>query len=37
MKIVKSVAVGATLGVVIDLAAVWVWLTFIHDGPEFPY
>jgi hypothetical protein len=31
------IAAGLAGGVVLDLLAVWIWLSFIHDGPEFPY
>jgi hypothetical protein len=31
------VAIVLVGGVALDLLGVWIWLAFIHDGPEFPY
>ena len=34
---VRALLIGAGLGVVIDLAAAWIWFSFVYDGETFPY
>lgn len=31
------IAAALAAGVVLDLLGAWIWLSFIKDGPEFPY
>lgn len=37
IRVCAWIAAGLAGGVVLDLFTVWIWLAFIHDGPEFPY
>lgn len=37
VHVVRAVLIGAGVGVVIDLIGAWIWLSYITDGPNFPY
>jgi hypothetical protein len=35
--VLRAVLIGAGLGVVINLAAAWLYFSFVYDGESFPY
>lgn len=37
IRVLAWIAAGLAGGVALDMLVAWVWLSFIHDGHEFPY
>lgn len=37
IRVCAVLAASGVAAVVIDFVGVWIWLSFIKDGPEFPY
>lgn len=37
IRVCAWIAAGLASGVALDMFVVWIWLSFIHDGHEFPY
>lgn len=31
------IALGIFGGLAVDLLGAWIWLSYIHDGTDFPY